>query len=544
MRCACRDRRRTDEIIPDAVPSAGTVVLPPLHFPFPPSARHKTKLLASLSDEEYGSFGAAEEDPDPAYGIDGDQGRQDQPHFNTNTESNQMLIGESPYEPGLTDAGQDDSSSVNNLGRPGYPQPGNDNSADNQVLLQPVSPPALRQSAQASEFGADPPKISLPGREKESGRPQPLVTGKTSTEADSNAELNDRSGLNSPGQASSPRCSALPGVGQTGEDTGSEADDVVGPIKIDSAALFASLSASTAGATLSSKSMARVEESGASRAAAARPPVGSTSTFALSTDDDDDAGATRGKNEGNGAVQSSSSRLNAKRPLDTERESVGGDSSGVGGNAAIVGDDPTPREPVGSSTSVPPTSSLKSGHGGSTSFSEATHRQAPSSSGREQQTPSSKGNPSGVSNSHLDSMPTEQPLIPVKSSGSGASRSMIGDEAKPLPNGEEEGQLQGQDRLNPKSDPRNPDENEGGSVGPLKDRPSRGEGNGDGFGEDVESQAASWRDGEDHVSGDHEGGDAVAALERQPSRGGDSSNSSLLDVGGGGVDGDDDDGYF
>lgn len=515
----------------------GTAFSLPLPFWFPPFVRRVNKFPLSSSDDELEAFAAAEEGDDTQIEDVHRQGRH-RPHFDTNTPSNQKLIEEPPFEPAPTGATQDSSSTVGDYGRSSTPQPAEDSSNNNQVLLQPVSPPVLRHSAQAVEFGVAPIDDLFPVRKEKLGRPQPLVEEATTTKVDDSFQLKYLSASNTTRQTSTLRSHGTPNLGQTEEEDRSEADDLVAPLKIDSVDLFASLSASTAGASLSSKSIARIEESRVNTVAAAataRQPAESTSTFALSTDDGDDAGATHGDNDDNMDARPSSTTLNGKRA---------GNRTGLGKDEPTAEDNSTLRRAVVPSTSVPPKASSNGGNDTSTTLPEISHPLASSPPAGRQQTPASRVQPGDAPDRNRALRSTQQPCSAV-TSGDQAASSTFGNQAAPLLDGEEEELPQVEDQLGLQDDDRSQNEEESQSLELSKDGARRDEGSDGIVGGEVQSQPALSQNGEDHISGDREGDAAVAALERQRSRGGDSSQSgSVLDIGGGGFDVDDDDGYF
>ncbi|CAM9110722.1 unnamed protein product [Scytosiphon promiscuus] len=499
--------------------------------------------VSSPSDEEHEAFAEAKADCDTQVRNAHQRGRL-QPPFDTNTASNQRMINGPPFEQPTTDTRQDDGSSVGGNERTGRLRPDNNSSDENQGLLQPVSPPVLRHSVQTAEFGAALAEGSFPEREQQARRTQPSGKEPVATKVDDKAGTNNLSSANSVGQASTLRSHDTLNAGQSEMESGSEANDLVASLKIDSAALFASLSASTAGVSLSSKSMARPEESFVNVqgvAAPARQPGGSTSTFALSADDGDDAGATHVEGDDATATKSSSARI------EMESASIAGNSRGLDGDEPKEEDSSTVRRQVAPPTSVSPTSSLERGDDGTTTVPEIGDRLDSLPVVEQQQTSSSREVSSGAPHRNGVILPTQQVYDTATASVTELAASPMGDRTTLLLGDEEAEQPQVQDHPDLEDIARRQDEEEGANGRPLHDKPRVDEGSDGGLEGDAETRPALLLRGEDRLSGDDGGGIAAAAAsERPPSGGEDSSRSSgsLLDAGGGGVDGDDDDGYF
>eukprot|EP00752_Nemacystus_decipiens_P012421 g11004.t1 len=213
------------------------------------------------------------------------QEHQEQFRADANTESNEwLIINEPPGRPR----------------RLSPPPAAGENCGLDHTLLQPVLPTVLRY---APEDGAGDDSWETADAAKDSFKAEPVAadTGGRSGEiehARERAEGQQPTGLlrddtRSRGQARDDSLSDKPEKEQNVSAGAAGGGEVVAPLRIDSTALFASLSSSTAGATISSKSMAGVKGKGLNPTRArelteARQGEGSSSTFALSADDDDD----------------------------------------------------------------------------------------------------------------------------------------------------------------------------------------------------------------------------------------------------------------
>lgn len=247
------------------------------------------------------------------------------------------------------------------------------------VLLQPVLPSALSHSSEDAAEGRvpvaqgdqleqdyqellqDPQQRSTAAQrtgtklDDASGKVDPAhvdITGRSPSLLDNDTRQNGHNANKN----------IYPKSGHTGVD-------IVDPLRIDSAVLFASLSSSTAAATLSSKSMARAEgkgDSGTGAAGRSRQGKVSSSTFALSVDEDD-TGVNLGERDNELAVKSSASLKDQLLPQ-IERSLAAADKSGgvVRDVTAEENNGSTPgkqREPPVPSTSAPvPPVSTKSEH--------------------------------------------------------------------------------------------------------------------------------------------------------------------------------------
>ncbi|CAM9192511.1 unnamed protein product [Ectocarpus sp. 8 AP-2014] len=486
-------------------------------------------------------------------------------------------------------------------------QPAGVDEDPDQVLLQPVSPPVLRHSAQAAAVvAAKAEGISLErsveAQVSHVGEPPAAnLHGGASKEEVSPSRGTENPVVTTVGNARDD--------GRTiAEEGDSESGDVATPMKVDSAVLFASLSSSTAGASLSSKSMARAEGKWGSRtgtsaaALGAKQGEGSASTFALSTTDDD--GDTGVNSEGKGDVSRgrSSARLSDRQQTpDDKCPPVADTGEALAGSGRVATDANKPEEGSEPRASAPPpATSTRSESGGVVTFSpEADRRsESPPALGERQSRPPSDESLGGVPHSVT---PAPSPLLSTTPSELEATRPVVGDRPVPLL-AKEEGQPSSEgphhatlepeqekailSTLKPSASPRGEqapaDSSDissavGGDptvqAAVLDDRPSAPSQRTEmeGVAGDLDNEPSingpegdktSYLDGraspDEHEGGlagreherdgsarDQEGG-VLGTLEGQSLLAENSSHSgSALDVGGGGVDGDDDDdGYF
>lgn len=370
-----------------------------------------TKRLPTFSNDDDEAFAATAETPtnqEPPIAhcsMDESQQKKDLTYA-----SDEWLINEPPKRARSTDA---PLGGARGPRRPRRPQSAGVTRNAENVLLQPVLPSALSYS---SEHAADGRVLVDQGDQREQHdqeMPQDSQQRPTAEKGTEN-KLHDASGKVDIAQTDNVRQSPdLLGndtrhssghTNQKGDPKSSDIGaDIVDPMRMDSAVLFASLSSSTAGATLSSKSMARVEGKGGNSTAGAvgrsrqQGKVSSSSTFALSVDDDDTSMTLREKKD-ELAVQSSAS-LNAQSLPQIERPLVAAEKGDaiVGDVTAVenVGDTPENRRgpPVPSSSASVPPVSTKSEHDDSPEIRQHLIS-AP--------TPS-KGKPTG----HLEGAPTD-----------------------------------------------------------------------------------------------------------------------------------------
>lgn len=514
------------------------------------------------SDEEADTFAAVAKEPSthrngpvnqpPAAG--GYRRDQDQVRADANTESNEWLINEPP-------------------GRPRRPLPAaGGNYEPNRALLQPVLPTVLgcesedttdHDPAETAAALYRSVKAEEPVVVKTDDRPGENEIARDSTEGQQSAYL-----LGHDTRTYKPK-------------TEGASDDVATPMKVDSAVLFASLSSSTAWASISSKTMlARVEEKSLSptrELSGARRSEVSSSTFALSTDDDDTGMVSTG---GNKATLRSPPSPDDKRPPESEHGSIANES----GTAAKSTSERDSESRVRSTSE----------HSNGVSSAETSRRWTTS--------PPSGGtrNLDGVPDEVMDLGPTLSPhatttsprVEPVRASIENQSMASFHDKERPsqgdhdivedsggsVPSTEQSGY--------PRSTPSPSDGTAGelatkpeGDValhsaeadhstcseskqdeGDAAGRPKEGttldpDGRGRSLAEDEAGDARLDEDDEDDEDGGLAGGSATreregraaGALEERSLVGQGLSNSySVLDVGGGGADGlnDDDDGYF
>lgn len=316
------------------------------------------------------------------------------------------------------------------------------------MLLQPVSPPVLRHSAKAAAVVTA--KAEGGSLERTVEVQMPPV-GETAA-----AELHGGSGKDEVSLSHATESAAATTVDDArdnGEDGESESGDVAAPMRVDSAVLFASLSSSTAGASLSSKSMARVERkwgnrTGTAAAAAlgARQGEASASTFALSTTDDD--GDTGVNHEEQGDVSrgpSSASPSGRQQTPDNERQPVDDTGEALVGSGRVATDANKPQEgPQPRASALPPAASTRSESGSVGTFSAEADRRSESSPALDELElrPPSDESLGGVphSNNSSRSTPAPSPLLSTTPSESEATRPVIGDRPVPLL-AKEEGQL-------------------------------------------------------------------------------------------------------
>eukprot|EP00903_Cladosiphon_okamuranus_P016311 g15043.t1 len=285
--------------------------------------------VSSPSDDETEAFAAGRESltersaavPVPAadehqYRRDQDQDHdqdQDQNKFraDANTESNEWLINEPP----------------GHLRRP-LPVAG-ETPEPERALLRPVLPTTLRYDSEDTAEAGTPKTFETAHH---SSTPEPVAM-KTGGKSDGVGLARDkREGQRSTDQLRHDTRTA----GQTRDETkpgktekeGIDYDDAVAPLRIDSTVLFASLSSSTEAATISSKSIKKEEGKGFNptrELAGVRRDEESSSTFALSADDandDNDGTVPPASDRGNNVTLQSSAPFDAKRPPAKQHGSV------------------------------------------------------------------------------------------------------------------------------------------------------------------------------------------------------------------------------
>ena len=276
------------------------------------------------------------------------------------------------------------------------------------LLLQPVLPTALRYDPGDAAEGDDPPKAATTA-----AHDSPTVEAGAATKADGGSGETDlaRDGGT---EGEQPPDGVLGHETRSAARTGAESKpvepdkerekedpaiggDVLAPLKIESAELFASLSSSTAGVvTISSKSMARVGGENVSPTsgalAGARQGEGSSSTFALSSDADDEDGAAAvpARNDASKVAQRSPASLDVEAPPKNEvaaRRTEAGDVSSS-----------TPGKPSSASPASP---SAEHGDGGVSAETSRRSAASPSSGGA--------GNVDGVPAGGTRSRPSPSP---------------------------------------------------------------------------------------------------------------------------------------
>lgn len=490
-------------------------------------------------------------------------------------------------------------------------QPAGVDEDPDQGLLQPVSPPVLRHSAQAAAVvAAKTEGCSLERAMEVQISPVGEPAAANLHGGASKDEVSPSHGTENP--ATTTVDDARDDGRTIAEEGESESGDVATPMRIDSAVLFASLSSSTAGASLSSKSMARAEgkwgsRTGSAAALGAKQGEVSASTFALSTTDDDgDTGLNPEEKGDISRGRPSASLSDRQQTPDNKRPPVADTGEALVGSGRVATDANKPEggsEPRASTP--PPTTSTRSESGGVFTFSpEADRRsESPPAFGERQSRPPSDESLGGVPHSNNSSSSTlaPSPLLSTTPSEPEATRPVVGDRPGPLL-AKEEGQPSSEgphhatlepeqekgiiSTLNPSASPRGEqapaDSSEISSPvggGPtvqaaMLDSTSSAPGqitemegvagdlDNDSTINEPEGDKTSYLDGQaspdEHEEGfagsEHEGdrsardqeGTVLGALEGQSLLAENSSHSgSALDVGGGGVDGDnDDDGYF
>ncbi|CAM9765285.1 unnamed protein product [Ectocarpus sp. 4 AP-2014] len=491
-------------------------------------------------------------------------------------------------------------------------QPAGVDGDPDQMLLQPVSPPVLRHSAQA---------VAVVRAKAEGASLERAVEVQISHVGEP-AAANLHGGASkdevSPSYgAENPAATTVDNSRDNGrtiaEEGESESSDVATPMRIDSAVLFASLSSSTAGASLSSKSMARAEGTWGSRTGTSAAALGakqgevSASTFALSaTDDDGDTGVDPEEKGDISRGRPSASLSDRQQTPDNKRPPVADTGEVLVGSGRVATDANKLEEGSDLRASAPPpATSTRPESGGVFTFSPETDRrsESPPALGERQSRPPSDESLCGVphSNNSSSSIPAPSPLLSTTPSEPEATRPVVGDRLVPLL-AKEEGQPSserphhanlepGEEKailstLKPSASPRgehtSADSSEisstvggdpsvqaamldstssapgqetetEGVAGDLDNEPSINEPEGDKTSyldgqtspdEHDGGFAGSEHEG-DQSAGDQEGA-VLGTLEGQSLLAENSSHSgSALDVGGGGVDGDnDDDGYF
>ncbi|CAN0314424.1 unnamed protein product [Ectocarpus sp. 12 AP-2014] len=487
-----------------------------------------------------------------------------------------------------------------------YQPAGEDEDLD-QGLLQPVSPPVLRHSAQA---------VAVVAAKTEGGSLERAVEVQTTAAANlhggaSKDEVSPSHGTENPAVTTVDY--ARDDSQTIAEEGESESGDVATPMRLDSAVLFASLSSSTAGASLSSKRMARAEGKWGSRTGTSAAALGakqgevSASTFALSTTDDDGDTGMDPEEKGDISRGRSSAKLNDRqRTPENKGPPVADTGEALVGSGRVATDANKPEEGSEPRASAPPpATSTRSESGGIFTFSpEADRRsESPPAFGERQSRPSSDESLGGVPHSNNSSSSTPAPSPPFSTTPSEpeTTRPVVGDrpipllameEGQPSSEGQHHANLEPEQEkaiistLKPSASPRGEqalaDASEisstvggdptveaamldssssapsqrtelEGVVGDLDNEPSINEPEGDKI-----SYLAGPASPDEHEGGfagsEHEGdrsardqeGAILGAMEGQSLLAENSSHSgSALDVGGGGVDGDDDDdGYF
>lgn len=566
----------------------------------------KKSFLPAFSNDGSEPSAAAEETPgnqeppDARSFLDGSQREQDLSHADDNTASNDWLINEPPKKARSTVA---PLGGVRGPRRPRRPQSAGVERNAEQVLLQPVLPSASRNSSDYAAKGTAGPVAQ--GIQMERGdreRPQDSQTSAAiqgrETKLDGRSGEIDLAHANSAEQPPSLLGNDARHSGHakgTSSPEGGDAGAVtVAPMRIDSVVLFASLSSSTAGATLSSKSMARAEgKDESTMAGRSRQGKVSSSTFALSSDDDD-------------VVVQSSASLKAQSLPQIDRALLADKSGAIVGDATAMDNDSTPErelEPPASLPSAPlPPASTNPEHDGITEVKRlSTSALAP---GEGQPTVCLNGAP--TDNMGSESAPPPRAST-VSSTRDGSARSSNDNQSAALLRNEKQ-PFQGDHHMGPENaehsentgntlpsgskpqsaansgyrrltlspldgdtitppplaflgDPEvdataetsgNEDlgrnEDEGDITGYLDEGPILSEHDGNGFGHLEENSSLDGPDvgvgAEDTARSDHEEG--VRAVEEGSLAGANSSHSgSVLDVGGGAVgNSDDDDGYF
>ncbi|CAM9387456.1 unnamed protein product [Ectocarpus fasciculatus] len=485
-------------------------------------------------------------------------------------------------------------------------QPAGVDDDTDQVLLQPVSPPVLRHSTQAAAIAtAKTEGISL----ERAVEVQISPAGKpAAAELDGGPSKDDLALSHSTENEAATTVDDARDNGRTSAEEGeSEGGDVAAPMRIDSAVLFASLSSSTAGASLSSKSMARAEGKWGSRTGTAAAALGarqgeaSASTFALSTTDDDgDSGANPEKqgdvSRGRSSASLSGSQTTRPPDDDTSDKRVGG---GRVAADAYKGSEPRASAP-------PLATSTRSESGSVVTFSPEVDRRSgsPAALSERQSSPPISDEPNGGvprSNNSSGSAPAPSPLPSTTPSESEATKPVVGErpvpllgkeEGQPSPEGPHHATLEPEQEENILSTPQSSSSPRGeqapadsseisstvggdptvqvavldsssnapsqrtqteGVAGDLDNEPSINEPEGD-KASYLDGQASPDEHERGFVRNDHEGdesardqeGGRLGTLEGRSLLAENSSHSgNALDVGGGGVDGDDDDdGYF
>ncbi|CBJ48939.1 hypothetical protein Esi_0102_0023 [Ectocarpus siliculosus] len=311
-----------------------------------------------------------------------------------------------------------------------------------QVLLQPVSPPVLRHSAQAAAVVA---AKAEGGSLERSVEVQVSPVGEPPTNLHGGASKEEVSPSHGPENPVVTTVGNARDDGRTiAEEDDSESGDVATPMKIDSAVLFASLSSSTAGTSLSSKSMARAEGKWGSRtgtsaaALAAKQGEVSASTFALSTTDDD--GDTGVNSEGKGDISRgrSSARLSDRQQTpDNKCPPVADTGEALVGSGRVATDANKPEEGSEPRASAPPpATSTRSESGGVVTLSpEADRRsESPPALGERQSRPPSDDSLGGLPHNYnsSSSTPAPSPLLFTTPSELEATRPVVGDHPVPL----------------------------------------------------------------------------------------------------------------
>lgn len=258
-------------------------------------AAKQTPRLHAFSDEETEAFAAASGELPAADGYRRDR---EQSRADANTESNDWLINEPP-------------------GRPRRPLPTAGESYEPEhALLRPVLPTVLRYDPDEAAEGGPPGPVAAV-QHATGAEPVPIQNGDGTGENEIAQDSTE--GQRSVGPLGHDTRNAGNTTGESRPETDGASNDVVAPMRIDSTVLFASLSSSTASASLSSKSMARAEGKGLNPVreltGGRQAGDGSSSTFALSADDVvDDTGMASAMNRSTNAALRSSASLDKPSP--------------------------------------------------------------------------------------------------------------------------------------------------------------------------------------------------------------------------------------